>query len=142
MAGGHHVEPLDGVGLVAGAEFLEIVGGVGELGEELGGDFRADFVAAAADGWADGSQEVARVGAEVHLHLADGFGGDAGQGAAPAGVNGGDGALFGVDEEDWDAVGGLDGQEEAGAVGDAGVTTAGVGWGGVEYVDYVGVKLF
>ena len=142
MAGGHHVEPLDGVGLVAGAEFLEIVGGVGELGEELGGDFGADFVAAAADGWADGSQEVARVGAEVHLHLADGFGGDAGQGAAPAGVNGGDGALFGVDEEDWDAVGGLDGQEEAGAVGDAGVTTAGVGWGGVEYVDYVGVKLF
>ncbi len=75
MAGGHHVEPLDGVGLVAGAEFVEVVGGVGELGEELGGDFGADFVAAGADAGADGGEEVARVGAEVHLHFADGFGG-------------------------------------------------------------------
>ena len=58
MAGGHHVEPLDGVGLVAGAEFVEVVGGVGELGEELGGDFGADFVAAAADAGADGGEEV------------------------------------------------------------------------------------
>ncbi len=78
MAGRHHVEPLDGVGLVAGAEFVEVVGGVRELGEELGGDLCADFVAAAADGRADGGEEVAGVGAEVHLHFADGFGGDAG----------------------------------------------------------------
>jgi len=109
VAGGHHVEPLDGVGLVAGAEFVEVGGGVGELGEELGGDISADLIAAWTDAGTDGDQEVARVGAEVHLHLADGFGGDAGQGAAPAGVDGGDGAFFGVDEEDRDTVGGLDG---------------------------------
>ena len=109
VAGGHHVEPLDGVGLVAGAEFVEVGGGVGELGEELGGDFGADFVAAGADAGTDGGEEVAGVGGEVHLHLADGLGGDAGEGAAPAGVDSGDGAFFGVDEEDGDAVGGLDG---------------------------------
>lgn len=142
MAGGHHVEPLDGIGLVAGAELVEIGGGVRELGEELGGNFGADFVAAGADAGADGGEKVARVGAEVHLHGADGFGGDAGKGAAPASVDGGDGAFFGVDEEDRDAVGGLDGQEEAGTVGDAGVATAGIGWGGVEEVDHVGVELF
>ena len=55
VTGGHHVEPLDGVGLVAGAKFVEVGGGVGELGEELSGDFGADFVAAGADAGADGS---------------------------------------------------------------------------------------
>ena len=79
VAGGHHVEPLDGIGFVAGAKFVEVGGRVGELGEELGGDFGADFVAARADAGADGGEEIARVGGEVHLHLADGFGGDAGQ---------------------------------------------------------------
>jgi len=78
VAGGHHVEPLDGVGLVAGAEFVEVGGGIWELGEELGRDFGADFVAAGADAGADGGEEIAGVGAEVHLHFADGFGGDAG----------------------------------------------------------------
>jgi len=142
VAGGHHVEPLDGVGLVAGAEFVEIAGGVRELGEELGGYFGADFVTAGADARADGGQEIARVGAEMHLHFADGFGGYTGEGAAPASVDGGDGAFFGVDEEDGDAVGGLDGQEEAGAVGEAGVAATGGGGGGVEEMDYVGVELF
>ena len=141
VAGGHHVQPLDGVGFVAGAEFVEPVGGVGELGVELGGDFGADFVAAGADGGADGGEEVGGVGGEVHLHLADGFDDDAGEGAAPAGVDGGYGAFFGVDEEDGDAVGGLDGEEEAGAVGDGGVALAGLARGGVEEMDYVGVDL-
>jgi len=109
VSGGHHVEPLDGVGLLAGAEFVEVGGGVGELGEELGGDFGADFVAAGADAGADGGQEIGGLGGEVHLHFADGFGGDAGQCATPAGVDGGDGAFLGVDQEDGNAVGGLDG---------------------------------
>ena len=132
MAGRHHVEPLDGIGLVAGAEFVEPFGGFGKLGEELGGDFRADFVTATANGRADGGEEVGGLGLEVHLHLADGLDDDAGQSAAPTGVNGSDGALFGVNEEDGDAVGGLDGQEEAGAVGGGGVSLADGGRGGVE----------
>ena len=97
MAWRHHVEPLDGVGLVACAELVEVGGGVGELGEELGGDFGAYFVAAGTDAGADGGKEVAGVGAEVHLHLADGLGGDAGEGAAPAGVDGSYSAFLGVD---------------------------------------------
>ena len=142
VARGHHVEPLDGIGLVAGAEFVEPFGGFGELGEELGGDFGADFVAAAADGRADGCEEVRGLGFELHLHLADGFDDDAGESASPAGVDDGDGALFGIDEEDGDAVGGLDGEEEAGAVGGGGVAAAGFDGGGVEEMDYVGVDLF
>ena len=142
VAGGHHVQPLNGIGLVAGAEFVEPVGGVGELGMELGGDFGADFVAARADGGPDGGEEVGGVGSEVHLELADGFSGDAGQGAAPAGMDGGYGSFFGVHEEDRGAVGGLDSQEEAGAVGDGSIAFARLARDGVEEVDDVGVDLF
>ncbi len=141
VARGHHVEPLDGIGFVAGAEFVEPFGGVGELGVELDGDFGADFVTAAADGGADGGEQVGGPGFEVHLHLADGFDGDAGEGAAPSGVNGGYGAVFGVDEEDGDAVGSLDTEEEAGAVGGGGVSLAGLVGGRVEEMDDVGMDL-
>src|SRR6266849_7700386 len=94
VAGGHHVEPLDGIGLVAGAEFVKPFGGFSELGLELGGDFSANFVAAAADRGADGGEEAGGIGFELHVHLANCFDDDALQGATPAGVNGGDGALF------------------------------------------------
>ena len=142
VAGGHHVEPLDGIGFVAGAEFVEPGGGIGELGVELSGDFGADFIAAAADRRADGGEEIGGFGLEVHLHLADGLDGDAGEGAAPSSVDGGYGAIFGIDEEDGDAVGGLDAEEKAGAVGGGGVTFAGLVGGGFEEMDYVGVDLF
>jgi len=141
VAWGHHVEPLDRVGFVAGAEFVEPIGGVGELGVELSGDFGADFVTAAADRGADGGEQVRGFGFEVHLHLADGFDGDASERAPPAGVNGGYGAVFGVDEEYGNAVGGLDAEEEAGAVGGGGVASAWFGGGGFEEVDYVGMDL-
>lgn len=141
VAWGHHVEPLDGIGFIAGAEFVEPFGGVGELGVELDGNFGADFVTAAADGRADGGEEAGGFGFEVHLHLSDGFDSDAGEGAAPAGVDGGYGAVFGVDEEDGDAVGGLDTEEEAGAVGGGGIAFAGLVGGGAKVMDDVGVDL-
>jgi len=141
VARGHHVEPLDGIGFVAGTEFVEPFGGVGELGVELDGDFGADFVTAAADGRADGGEEIGGFGFEVHLHLADGFDGDASESPAPSGVDGGYGAVFGVDEEDGDAVGGLDAEEEAGAVGSGGVALAGLVGGCVEEMDDVGMDL-
>jgi len=50
----------------------------------------------------------------MHLHLADSFNGDAGERAAPSGVDGGYGAVFGVGEEYGDAVGGLHAEKEAG----------------------------
>jgi hypothetical protein len=78
----------------------------------------------------------------VHVQGTNGFGNDAGKGATPAGVDGGDGPFFVVDEEDGDAIGGLDGEEEARAVGDGGVAAAGVGGRGVEEMDDVGMELF
>jgi hypothetical protein len=142
VAGGHHVQPLDGIGLVAGAEFVEPLGGFGELREELRGDFGANLVTATADRRADGGEEVGGHGFKLHLHLADGFDEDALERTAPTGMDGGDGAFFGVDEENGDAVGGLDGQEKAGAVGGRGIAAASVGRWCVEKVDDVGMDLF
>lgn len=110
VAGRTHVEPLDGVGLVTGAEFVEEFGSLSKLREEFGGDFSPDFVAAAAYGRANGGEEIFWIGAEILAHFAGGFLGDAGESALPAGVNGGDGARFGIDEEDGNAVGGLGGE--------------------------------
>ena len=141
VARGHHVEPLDGIGFVACAEFVEPIGGLGELREKLAGDFRADFVTAAANGWADRGEQVGRFCFEVHLHLADSLDHDACQGAAPAGVNGGDSALFRVHEENGDAVGSLDAQEKAWAVGCGGISAARLGGHGVEKMDNVGMDL-
>lgn len=142
MAGRGHVEPLERIGLVAGAEFVEIRRRIEELREELRGDFGADFVAAWADAGADGRDEVGRFAGEVHLHGADGFGDDAGERPSPTGMGGGDGALFGIDEKYGDAVGGLHAKEEAAAIGDESVATAERGRGRVEDVDDVGVDLF
>ncbi len=75
------------------------------------------------------------------MHLADGFCDDALKRPSPTGMNGGDGSLFGVDEENRDAVGGLDAQEEAGPVGGGGVAAAGFGGGGVEKMDDVRMDL-
>ena len=54
----------------------------------------------------------------------------------------GDGAVFGVDEEDGDAVGSLDAEEEAGSAGDRGVAFAGFFGGGGERPDDGGMDLF
>ena len=51
---------------------------------------------------------------EFHLKLANGFGDDALEGAAPAGVNGGDHLLLWIDDEDGGAVGGADTEKQAG----------------------------
>ena len=112
------------------------------MAEELGGDFRADFVTAAADGGADGGEQVAGLGFALHLHLAEGFDDDAGEGAAPAGMDGSYSALFRVDKEDGDAVGSLDGEEESGVVGEGGIALADFLRGSVEKMDDVGVDLF
>ncbi len=141
MAGRHHVEPLDGIGFVAGAELIEPIGGICKLGLELSGDFRANFVAAASDGRASGGEQIGGPGFEVHPHLADGFDDDALKGATPASVNGGDGAVFRVDEENRDAIGGLDTKEEPGTVRGGGIALARFGGWGVEKMDDIGMDL-
>lgn len=157
MAGGQLIEPLDGIGLIAGAEFVEIVLGIGEFGGEGGSDFGADLVAAAANSGAKSCEEVLRLGTELHAHATCGFLDDASQGAAPTGVNCGDSMLFGVDEEDGNAIGGLYAKEEAGMICGGGIATIGIGTIGIgtigigttglggrcfENADDVGMELF
>src|SRR5262245_5089507 len=76
------------------------------------------------------------------MEFADGFFEDAGERAAPAGVDCGDGAFFGVDEEDRDAICGLNAEEKAGSFGERGVSFAGLFWYGGERPNDRGVNLF
>jgi len=97
VAGRLHVEPLEWVGLIARAGFIEEVGGIGELGGEFGDKVGGDFVAAGADGRTDGGEEIGGLAAKFELHLADGFLGDAGERSTPARVNRGNGPFFWID---------------------------------------------
>ena len=130
MARRHLIEPLEGIGLVAGAEFIEPVRSIRKLRFEFDGNFRADFVAAAADGRADGSEQA--IWPRAELHFPNGFCDDALQCAAPAGMNGGDSLLFGIDEKNGDAIGGLNAEKQAGANCCGSVTATGLGGHGIE----------
>lgn len=141
MARRHPVEPLERIGLIAGAEFVKPILGLGKLGKKLGGNFRAYFVAAWADGRADCGDHVGRFGAVFELHAAERFHRDAAQGAAPAGVNRGNHAIPGVDQEDGDAIGGLDGEEQTGFGGGGSIAFARVGRTVSEGANQVGMKL-
>ena len=76
------------------------------------------------------------------MEFADGFFEDAGEGAAPAGVDGGDSSFFWIDEENWDAIGGLDGEEKARDFGKRGISFAGFLGCRFEGPDNGGVDLF
>ena len=78
VAGRLHVEPLERIGFFAGAGFIEIVGGIGELRGEFGDEVGGHFVAAGADGRTDCGEEIGRLAAKFELHLASGFLSDAG----------------------------------------------------------------
>lgn len=122
----HHVHPLKRIWLIAGAEFVEPLGGICKLGSERGRDFDADFITAATDGRAEGGEEIGGQRTEGHLHAADGFGDYALERAAPAGMNGGDSAIFRVNKQDGDTVGGLDAEQDTGLVRCGSVAAAGV----------------
>ena len=111
MPGQGHVEPLQGIRFVPGAEFVEPVRSVRELRAEFRSYLRAHFVAASADCGTDSSKHVRGIATELHLHLANGFGYDAPQGAAPACMNRRDRAFSEIDQENRNAVGGLNGKE-------------------------------
>ena len=57
----HHVQPLQRIRFFASAQFVEIFFGIGELRSEFGDQLGADFVAAAADGWAERGENVGRL---------------------------------------------------------------------------------
>ena len=105
---------------------------MGKLRAKFNGYFGADFIAAAANRGADGGKQVGGFCAELHLHMTNGLHGDAMESAAPACMDGGDGAIAFVHEEDRDAVGGLHGKKHVWVAGDGGVAVAGFGSRGVE----------
>ena len=141
VAGGHHAEPLERVGLVAGAKLVEPFRCVGEPGKESGGDFGANFVATAADRGAKRSEQIDRLGGEFHLHFSDGFYDDALQSASPARVDGGDSTSSGINEKNGNTIGSLDAQKKTRLICDGGVTATGVSGSGFENVYDIGVKL-
>ena len=147
MAGRHHVEPFERVRFFAGRNKIESAFEPFSCGAELAGerlrDFGADFVAARADGRAERGDDVGGARAEGHAHLAERFLHDARERAAPAGVDGGDGAAARVGKQDRDAVGGLHGEQEARRLRDERVGARRLGGDARtgENVDHVGVKL-
>jgi len=109
----------------AGVEELALIGGsevdAGLTFEsEVGRDFGADFKAAETDAGADGGVETGGFGTQGG-HFEYGAGRDFSDGAAPAGMDGGDDAGSGVDDENGETIGGTDGEPELGSGGDQGI---------------------
>jgi len=127
VAGRLPVEPLKRIWLFAGTRLVEVIGGIGKLRGELGDKVGGDFVAARANGRADGGEQLRRLAAEFELHATDGLLRDAGEGAAPAGVDGGNGSVFWIDKEKGNAVCSLHAKQDARAIGGGGVALR---WGG------------
>lgn len=87
--------------------------GVGELRDEFAAHFFADGVAALSDAGADGGDQIFGAAAELQVHATHSIFNDSLQSSAPASMEGGDGAIFAVGDENGDAVGRLDGEQEA-----------------------------
>jgi len=141
VARGRHAEPLQRIGLIARSRLIEIAGGIGELRGEFGDEFRAHFVTAGADGGAESGEEISGLAAKFEAQAADGLFRDAGKRALPTRMNGGDGAFFGINEKDRNAIGGLHGEKKTGAIRGGGVALACVTGRRGEEVDHVGVDL-
>ena len=118
MARRHHGEPGKRIGIFARSKHVEGAVEPGFRAGELRGKFLhhiwTHFVAASTDAGANRGDNFRGPRGKFHLHATEHFCGNAGEGAAPSGVNGGDGAMARINEQDGDAVGGLDGEEQAG----------------------------
>jgi hypothetical protein len=141
VAGRPHIEPLQGIGLIAGARFVEVFRGIGKLGRELRDQLGTNFIAARADRWTDCGQQVRRATGEFPLHGTDGFLRDAGESAAPSRVNCSDRALPWIDKKNRDAIGGLNGQQKTRERSGRGIADRSRIRGGVENLNGVRVNL-
>ncbi len=142
VARGRHAEPLQRIGLIARARFIEIRGSVRKLRAEFGDEFRSHFVAAGANGRAESGEEIGRLAAEFEAHAADSFFGDAGERTFPTRMHGGDSVFLWIDEKNRNAIGGLHGEEQAGAIRGGGIALARISGCVGEKVNHVGVDLF
>jgi hypothetical protein len=129
------------VNLVGLFGFVEEIGGVGELRFEAVANFLSNLIAAVVDPGTDGGADVFCLRAEVTAHFSDTFFDDALYRAAPAGVEDADSAVPGVSDDDWQAVGGLDGEKKARSAGDESVACELVFGNSGDAVNEVGVNL-
>lgn len=127
MTRGLHVEPLQGIGLFAGAGLIEIAGSIGELRGEFWHQLRTHFITAGPDGRTESRKQIRRFAVELEPHAANRFFGDAGQRATPAGVHSSDSAILWIDKQNGHAIRRLHGQEQAWSVCGGGVAFAGLG---------------
>ncbi len=141
VAWGRHVEPLQRIGFIAAARFIEIIAGIGKLRGEFRDEVRANFVAASANRRTDRGEEISGLAAQFQAHPANRLFGNPGQRAFPTRMNGGDGAFLRVNEKNGNAVGRLHAEQQAGVIRGGGVALAGVRGRGGEKVDSVGVNL-
>src|SRR5215472_1944089 len=141
MAGRLHVEPLQGIRLVAGAQFIKPFRRIRELRLELRSNFGANFVATAGDGRADSSEQVSRLRTKMHLHLANRLYNDSLQSSAPACMHRGHGALLWINEKNRNAVGRLDGKQQAQLIRNRGVAPTRFCRGAAEEMNDVRVNL-
>ena len=111
-----HVEPLEGIRLLAGTRLIKIVRRIRKLRCKFQDEVRTDFIAASADGRPERGEEIARIAAALEAQAAHGFFGDAAQSAAPSGVHRGDGAFCGIDNQNRYTIRGLNTQEKPGAI--------------------------
>ena len=141
MARRLHVEPLEGIGFVAGEGLVEVFRCVRELGGEFSDKIGGNFVAARADGRTDGGEEIGGSAVKFLLHATDGFLGDSGEGTTPTCMDSSNGTFLGINQENRDTVGSLDSQKNSGLLRRRGVAFAGINGGLREQVNDVGMNL-
>jgi hypothetical protein len=91
---------------------------------ELLDDLGSHFVATLANSGTDGYEQVVRPAGESRLHVLDSPSGNPLRGPTPAGVDGSYSAMARIDDENRDAVGGLNGDEPSWGVLDEGIAVA------------------
>lgn len=140
-AGGEEEQRIAFVDFVGLFGFVEEIGGVGELRFEAVADFLSDLIAAVVNAGADGSLNVSRLRSEIAAHFSYTFFNDALHGAAPAGVEDTYCMALGVDQDDGEAVGGLDREQKSRGAGDEAIAGKLMGRDADDAVDEVGMNL-
>lgn len=142
MAWRELIEPLQRIRLVAGAQFVEPIGSIGELRQKRRGDFRTDFVTAATDGRTNRGDKFARPRSKLHFHASDGFFHDARERASPAGMHSGNGAVARIRQENRNAVSRLNGKQQPWHTCDGRIAAAGFIGHTWKFANEVGMELF
>ena len=138
----HHIQPLNGIGLIASAKLIKPLLRIGKLRMKLDGHIRPDFVAASSNRRADRGEQVRGLGAELHLHPADGFDNDALKRSSPPRMHSRNSALLGIHKKNGDTIRGLDTKQQSRTLGCRSVATAWLRGRCVKQLNHIGMDLF